>query len=81
MSLSSSGYSATPLATKLGMKEGTRFMPVNAPPGYLGWLGELPKGVTSTTRVSAAVDIVHVFSKARADLKLYNYRLAECRLR
>lgn len=68
MSLSSPGYSATPLATKLGMKEGTCFMPVNAPPDYLGWLGELPKGLTSTTRVSAAVDIVHVFSTTRADL-------------
>ena len=68
MSLASPGYSGTPLATKLGLKEGTCLMAVNAPSDYLAWLGELPKGVTSTTRVSAAVDIVHVFSTTRADL-------------
>lgn len=68
MSLPSPGYSGTPLATKLGLKDGTCLMTVNAPADYLTLLGVLPNGLTSTTRVSAAVDIVHVFSTTRADL-------------
>jgi hypothetical protein len=68
MTPASPGYSGTPLARKLGLKEGTCFMPVNAPSDYFAWLGTLPAGATSTARVSAAVDVAHVFSTRRADL-------------
>lgn len=43
-------------------------MPVNAPSEYLAWLGELPVGATSTERVTAAVDMAHVFATKRTDL-------------
>ncbi len=62
------GYSGTPLAKKLGLKDGTRLMPVNPPPGYAGWLGTLPTGAAFVTRAGPSVDIAHVFSTRRADL-------------
>ena len=68
MTPDSPGYSGTPLARKLGLKEGTCFMPVNAPPDYLDWLGALPARAACAERASAAVDIAHVFSTRRADL-------------
>ena len=36
------GYSSTPLAKKLGIKEGSRIGLVNAPKGFQSELGELP---------------------------------------
>lgn len=75
MTLASPGYSGTPLAKKLGLKESTCFMPVNAPSGYLAWLGMLPPGAAPSARVSAAVDIVHLFSTNRAHLALELNRL------
>lgn len=64
----SPGYSGTPLAKKLGVKEDTCFMPVSAPPDYLTWLEPLPVGARAATRASSVVDIAHVFVTKRADL-------------
>jgi hypothetical protein len=36
------GYSGTPLAKKLGIKEGMRLAALNAPKGYVSWLNGLP---------------------------------------
>ena len=55
------GYSATPLAKKLGIKPGHAMHVVDAPPGYRGLLAPLPDGVTFTPRFSGQVDLVHVF--------------------
>lgn len=63
------GYSGTPLAKKLGVKAGTRLMPVNAPADYAAWLGALPTGAALASRVGPAIDIVHVFATRRADLE------------
>ena len=68
MTSTSPGYSGTPLAKKLGLKEGTSLLPVRAPAEYFGWLGTLPKGATFTTRTSAAVDIAHLFVTKRSEL-------------
>jgi hypothetical protein len=40
------GYSGTPLAKKLGIKEGFAVAVVNAPEGYMGLVEPLPAGVT-----------------------------------
>lgn len=60
-----SGYSATPLAKKLGVSGGTTLLPVNAPPAYREWLGVLPDDVVFASRVGAAVDIAHMFATSR----------------
>jgi hypothetical protein len=63
------GYSGTPLAKKLGVKENTRLLPVHAPEDYASWLGTLPAGATFVSRVGPSVDIVHVFATRRAELE------------
>jgi hypothetical protein len=66
--MSGAGYSATPLARKLGIGAGTRIAVERAPAGYRGWLGALPAGVVFADRVDADTRIVHVFADRRADL-------------
>ena len=62
------GYSPTPLATKLGIKDGHRVAFVSAPDGFLELLGELPEGVTVKSRASRPLDVIVFFTKSRADL-------------
>lgn len=67
------GYSGTPLAKKLGIREGHRVLALGAPPGYEDLLEGLPEGVTilrsdslgGTPADSAEepFDVIHVFSK------------------
>ncbi|MCK9688760.1 DUF3052 domain-containing protein [Scleromatobacter humisilvae] len=69
MATTTPGYSGTPLARKLGIAAGSRVLALHAPDGYRDWLAPLPEGVRFEAAVSAAVDVVHVFSDRRADLK------------
>jgi hypothetical protein len=62
------GYSGTPLAAKLGFKPGLRIAALGAPKGYLDLLAPLPDGVAISTRASARLDGVHLFSDRRAAL-------------
>ncbi len=62
------GYSGTPLARKLGIKEGTRLFAVGAPKDYVQLLEPLPQGVILAARLSQNTDVVHFFSTRRADL-------------
>jgi len=63
------GYSGTPLAQKLGIKEGTEVLPVGAPAGYRKLLAPLPADVRFATRLTAATDVVHLFTKERSELE------------
>ena len=62
------GYSGTPLATKLGIKAGACLLAINQPPDYRAVLHPLPSDVAFVTRLSARVDIVHLFVTQRATL-------------
>lgn len=55
------GYSGTPLAKKLGIKEGGSVVVLGAPDGYRDFLAPLPDGVAFGSRVMASTDIVHLF--------------------
>jgi hypothetical protein len=55
------GYSATPLAKKLGIKEGSRIALINAPKDFQSTLGELPRRVDFIERPSKALDIILLF--------------------
>ena len=57
----SSGYSGTPLAQKLGIKEGSRILLLNAPEDYAALVEPLPKGVQFASRAGRKVDVAHVF--------------------
>jgi hypothetical protein len=70
------GYSDTPLAKKLGIKEGSIVLAVGAPKDYVALLEPVPDSVQFTRRASANTDIVHVFTARREELRslLKNYR-------
>ena len=55
------GYSGTPLAKKLGIKESSKVVLLGAPDGYRDLLAPLPDGVAFGSRVSAGADVVHLF--------------------
>ena len=70
------GYSATPLAQKLGIKEGSTVLVVGAPMEYLSLFESLPAGVLFGGRLTDATDIVHVFATKKEELRalLKKYR-------
>jgi hypothetical protein len=63
------GYSGTPLAKKLGIKDGGRLFVSSAPANYRSLLEPLPDGVTMVTRLDQSVDLAHVFTVRRAELQ------------
>lgn len=62
------GYSGTPLVKKLGIKPGSRILPLHAPANYAALIAPLPKNATLVSRVTARTDIVHLFSTERKEL-------------
>jgi len=71
------GYSSTPLAKKLGIKEGSRIALVNAPKGFNSELGELPDKVEFVKRPTKALDIVLFFVLSERALARDFAKLAE----
>ena len=63
-----SGYSGRALGQKLGIKSWMRVKTRNAPGCYPQLLGALPNDVVISTRLRRPVDLVHIFSIARAHL-------------
>lgn len=63
------GYSGTPLAKKLGIKEAMTVCLVDAPPQLkTHWLPPLPPGVRWVAKPAAGVQLVHAFFTERAAL-------------
>jgi hypothetical protein len=62
------GYSGTPLAKKLGIKEGFTVLGVNLPDNYAELTEPLPPGVTILTKPQPDLDIVHLFTNSRDEL-------------
>ena len=62
------GYSSTPLAKKLGIKEGSRIGLVNAPKGFQSELGELPDNVEFVARLTNSLDIILFFVLTQREL-------------
>ncbi len=62
------GYSGTPLAKKLGIKEHSRVLPIAAPDDYIDMLEPLPNGVRFEKRAGPAIDLAHVFADRRSEL-------------
>ena len=69
------GYSGTPLAQKLGIKEGHRVVLLGAPPGFADALAPLPP-VTLATALRGAADVILLFTTRRVELE---QRLARVR--
>jgi len=62
------GYSGTPLARKLGMRENSRVCALDAPPDYEALLAPMPSGVSFAAKPGPETDLVHVFVRERAVL-------------
>lgn len=62
------GYSGTPLAKKLGIKEGLKVVTVEAPADYLELVDPLPENVTITETPENEADILHLFTNSRDGL-------------
>lgn len=64
------GYSGTPLARKLGVKEDQTIGVLGAPDGFTAVLAEtLPPGVSIRCRATGPLDVVVTFHTRRTDLE------------
>ena len=59
--------SGTPLATKLGVREGTRVLVLAAPDGFS--LGRLPAGVETARSARGRLDVVVLFTDRAGELR------------
>lgn len=75
------GYSGTPLARKLGIKEDHRVAAVGAPAHFASLLAPLPAGVRlqSELRARGLLDVIVVFARTRVELR-DGFRRARARL-
>jgi len=62
------GYSGTPLAKKLGIKEGYRIALVNAPQNFERELGPLPAGVVIVQRLQPSLNLILFFAASQSEL-------------
>jgi hypothetical protein len=62
------GYSGTPLAKKLGIKEGYTVFAANAPANYTELLAPIPDGVVIKTSPQSDFDVIHLFTNSRDKL-------------
>jgi hypothetical protein len=62
------GYSGTPLAKKLGIKEGMKVVVVDAPENYAALLDPLPADVNIIETLDADTDLLHLFTNTRDGL-------------
>ena len=59
------GYSDTPLAKKLGIKEGYKVLLIKAPAEYPDLLAPLPKSIPFTGTANSSANLAHVFATER----------------
>ena len=71
------GYSGTPLAKKLGIKEGSRIALVNAPKDFQSELGELPDDVKFLKSLTKSLDLILFFVLSERALARDFAKLAE----
>ena len=63
-----SGYSGTPLAKKLGIKEGFTVRLVNEPTYYFELFSEMPENVIFLKERKTKKNLVHYFTKKSSEL-------------
>lgn len=63
------GYSGTPLAKKLGIKEGSRVTLLGAPEGFADLLAPIPRGVLVARRLGRDADVIVAFHISRTALE------------
>jgi hypothetical protein len=74
------GYSGTPLAKKLGLKEGCRLFLSAAPANYPRLIAPVPPGLKTVARIDQDTDVIHLFGSERRTLEK-ELRAARARMR
>ncbi len=64
----STGYSGTPLAKKLGIKDGFKIRIVNQPAHYFELFTEMPENISILTDKKTRKNLIHYFTKQAKDL-------------
>ena len=62
------GYSGTPLAAKLGIRDGMEVSVINAPGDYASLVAPLPPGARIKSGASSGSKLVHLFATRKTDL-------------
>jgi hypothetical protein len=70
-------YSSTPLAKKLGIKEGAEVALVGSPKDFRASLAPLPKGVRVHSRPRGELDVIVFFATQRSELVRRLHDLAQ----
>ncbi|EPG73159.1 hypothetical protein LEP1GSC058_3129 [Leptospira fainei serovar Hurstbridge str. BUT 6] len=65
------GYSGTPLAKKLGFKEGQIAILIGEPADFFKLLEDLPEGIKFKKKLSGKFDYIHLFAKTVKELEKY----------
>src|ERR1700749_3469638 len=63
------GYSGTPLAKKLGIKEGFHISLINAPEYYMELFTDLPADLFFEDKEDQKVDFIHFFTKSKDEYR------------
>lgn len=71
------GYSGTPLAKKLGLREGSRVAVLGGDAGYAELVAPLPAGAELSQRIDPATDLVHLFVTQKEMLAMELARLRQ----
>ena len=66
--MKSAGYSGTPLAKKLGIKQGFKIKIINPPEYYFTLLSDLPTDIHQLTNKKTKKDFIHYFAKTESQL-------------
>ncbi|MDL5510611.1 DUF3052 domain-containing protein [Arenibacter sp. M-2] len=66
--METAGYSGTPLAKKLGIKEGYTIRLVNPPDYYFQLFSDLPPGINVIPHLKTKKDFIHFFAKTVTEL-------------
>ena len=64
-----SGYSGTPLAKKLGIKEGFKIRLIHQPENYFDLFTDMPKNIKLLTDKESNKDLIHYFAKKARDVE------------
>jgi hypothetical protein len=69
------GYSSTPLAKKLGIKNGFRIRLINEPGYYFNLFTDLPNDIKILTDKKLKKNFIHLFIKTLSEFEKYIYEL------
>ena len=67
--MKTAGYSGTPMAKKLGIKNGYKIRIINEPKGYFELFSDLPGDLSIITDNKIKKDFIHYFTKSASELK------------